>query len=240
MISSSAIALITGAGSGVGRAAAISLAQRGWRIACLGRSRAKLEETARLCEAGERISIATVDVRQAAEVERAAADVIAAWSRIDVLVNAAGTNVPQRSLAEISAKDYHEIIDTNLHGSVHAARAVLPGMRATGSGTIVNVVSTAGRRASSLAGAAYVVSKFGQAGLTQAINAEENQHGIRACSVFPGDIDTSLLDQRPSPPSREQRASMLTVQDVVDCILLAIELPQRAVVEEIIVRPRIT
>ena len=240
MISSSAIALITGAGSGVGRAAAISLAQRGWRIACLGRSRAKLEETARLCEAGERISIATVDVRQAAEVERAAAAVIAAWSRIDVLVNAAGTNVPQRSLAEISAKDYHEIIDTNLHGSVHAARAVLPGMRATGSGTIVNVVSTAGRRASSLAGAAYVVSKFGQAGLTQAINAEENQHGIRACSVFPGDIDTSLLDQRPSPPSREQRASMLTVQDVVDCILLAIELPQRAVVEEIIVRPRIT
>ena len=155
-------------------------------------------------------------------------------------MNAAGTNVPQRSLAEISAKDYHEIIDTNLHGSVHAARAVLPGMRATGSGTIVNVVSTAGRRASSLAGAAYVVSKFGQAGLTQAINAEENQHGIRACSVFPGDIDTSLLDQRPSPPSREQRASMLTVQDVVDCILLAIELPQRAVVEEIIVRPRIT
>ena len=234
------VAIITGAGSGVGRATAVSLTRRGWRVAVCGRTQATLEETARLCEAGDRVRIQIVDVGDADQVERAVAQVISAWSAIAVLVNAAGINVPQRSLEDLSLSHYHDLIDTNLHGSFHAARAVLPCMRSAGGGTIVNVVSIAGKRASSLAGAGYVVAKFGQAGLTQAINAEENRHGIRACAVFPGDIDTSLLDQRPSPPAPEARAAMLSVQDVTDCILLAIDLPLRAVVDEIVVRPRVT
>jgi NADP-dependent 3-hydroxy acid dehydrogenase YdfG len=82
------------------------------------------------------------------------------------------------------------------------------------------------------------MSKFGMAGLTQSINAEERGSGIRACSIFPGDIDTPLLDRRPNPPTAEARARMLTADDVAECALLVIRLPARALVEEIVVRPR--
>jgi len=75
------------------------------------------------------------------------------------------------------------------------------------------------------------------AGLTQSINAEERPNGIRACSIFPGDIDTPILDKRPSPPSPEARQKMLRGEDIAECILLAVKLPPRAVVEEILIRP---
>jgi NAD(P)-dependent dehydrogenase (short-subunit alcohol dehydrogenase family) len=102
----------------------------------------------------------------------------------------------------------------------------------------VNIVSDAAKQASAKAGPAYVMSKCGLAGLTQAINAEEKADGIRACAVFPGDIDTPLLDLRPNPPSGEAREKMLRAEDVAACVMLAIQLPQRAIVEEILVRPR--
>ena len=111
-------------------------------------------------------------------------------------------------------------------------------MRGRKSGTIVNIVSDAGKQASPKAGPAYVMSKFGLAGLTQAINAEEKGNGVRACAIFPGDIDTPLLDRRPAPPPPEARAKMMRAEDIAECALLAINLPARAVVEEIVIRPR--
>ena len=111
-------------------------------------------------------------------------------------------------------------------------------MRTRGSGTIVNVVSDAGKQASPKAGPAYVMSKFGMAGLTQSINAEERGRGVRACAIFPGDIDTPLLNKRPVVPDAEARARMMQPQDIADCVLLCINLPSRVVVEEMLVRPR--
>jgi NAD(P)-dependent dehydrogenase (short-subunit alcohol dehydrogenase family) len=111
-------------------------------------------------------------------------------------------------------------------------------MRRQGEGTIVNVVSDAGLIANAKAGAAYVASKFGVTGLTQSINAEERERGVRACAIFPGDIDTPLLEKRPAPPPAEARAKMLRPEDVAECVMLAINLPQRAVVEQLVVRPR--
>jgi NAD(P)-dependent dehydrogenase (short-subunit alcohol dehydrogenase family) len=102
----------------------------------------------------------------------------------------------------------------------------------------VNIVSDAGKQASPKAGPAYVMSKFGLAGLTQSINAEERGNGVRACAVFPGDIDTPLLEKRPSPPDAEARSRMLQAEDVAACVLLAITLPERAIAEEIVIRPR--
>src|SRR5258705_290248 len=81
------------------------------------------------------------------------------------------------------------------------------------------------KKASPKAGPAYVMSKFGLAGLTQSINSEERSNGVRACAIFPGDIDTPLLDRRPAPPSAEARARMLQPDDVSACALLAISLP---------------
>ena len=84
---------------------------------------------------------------------------------------------------------------------------------------------------------AYVISKFGMTGLNQSINAEEKQNGIRACAIFPGDIDTPLLEKRPTPPPAEARKRMLQSEDVAECAWLSINLPPRAVVEEILIRP---
>src|SRR5207247_3647615 len=120
----------------------------------------------------------------------------------------------------------------------YCLQAFLPEMRKRKSGTIVNIVSDAGKLANPKAGPAYVMSKFGLAGLTQSINVEERGNGIRACAIFPGDIDTPLLDKRPQPPTAEARARMLQSADVAECALLAIHLPPRPIVDEILIRPR--
>lgn len=232
-------AVITGAGSGVGRATALLLARNGWRVAAVGRREHALKETAALAaDASGQVLVCPCDVAAPASVEAMAREVLTAFGAVEVLVNAAGTNTPARSLRELTLERYRELIETNLTGAYLCAQAFLPSMRARSSGTIVNIVSEAGKQASPKAGVAYVISKFGQAGLTQSINAEERANGIRACSIFPGDIDTPILDKRPNPPSAEARARMLQPEDVARCVWLAITLPPRAVVEEILIRPR--
>ena len=149
------------------------------------------------------------DVGDAAAVEAMGLRVLAEFGSVEVLVNAAGTNVPQRALEVLSLADYHEMMNANLNGAYYCVQAFLPQMRARGSGTIVNIVSEAGKAASPKAGPGYVISKFGMAGLTSAINAEERARGIRACSIFPGDIDTPILDKRPAPPDAAARAKMM-------------------------------
>ena len=231
-------AVVTGAGSGVGQAAAIALAREGWRVAILGRREAALKETASLAGAdAKRVVICPCDISDPGAVDQMAARVRSEIGDIEVLVNAAGTNTPARSLKELSLEKYRELVETNLTGAYLCVQAFLPRMRERRSGTIINIVSEAGKQASPKAGVAYVVSKFGMAGLTQSINAEERPNGIRACSIFPGDIDTPILDKRPSPPSAEARQKMLRGEDIAECILLAIKLPPRAVVEEILIRP---
>lgn len=233
------VAVVTGAGSGVGRAVALQLAARGWRVALIGRRRAALNETIALGgRTARRMRAFPCDIGIPAAVARGAVAIVREFGRVDALVNAAGTNIPRRSLAELSRADYRRVLAANLHGAYDCVQAFLPAMRAQGAGTIVNINSEAGRLASAKSGPAYVISKFGLAGLTQSINAEERARGIRACSVFPGDIDTALLDLRPEPPPAEARKRMLHPDDVAACALLAIELPPRALVEEIVVRPR--
>jgi|DewCreStandDraft_4_1066084.scaffolds.fasta_scaffold00455_66 NAD(P)-dependent dehydrogenase (short-subunit alcohol dehydrogenase family) len=232
-------AVVTGGGSGVGRAVALALAQRGWRVAIVGRRAEALAETVRLATPHEALLWPLVcDVSEAPQVEQMAQTVLARWPDLELLVNAAGTNVPRRALFQLSLEDYRAILGANLDGAFYCVRAFLPAMRQQGRGTIVNVVSDAGKWASAKAGPAYVMSKFGLAGLTQSINAEERQHGIRACAIFPGDIDTPLLDKRPEPPPESARARMLRPEDVAACVLFCAEQPPHVIIEELLVRPR--
>jgi NAD(P)-dependent dehydrogenase (short-subunit alcohol dehydrogenase family) len=229
-------AVVTGAGSGVGKAVALALAKERWRVALVGRRRKALESTAQLAGADSCL-VCPCDVGRSDEVRTMAETVLNAFGEVNVLVNAAGTNVPQRNLEVLSEEDFHRIMDANLNGAYYCVQVFLPQMRRQRSGTIVNIVSEAGKWASPKSGPAYVMSKFGQAGLNQSINAEERAHGIRACAIFPGDIDTPLLDKRPEPPSASAREKMLTAEDVAACVLLCIHLPPRAVVEELLLRP---
>lgn len=232
-------AVVTGAGSGVGQAIAIALAQEGWEVALVGRRPDSLEETR--TKAGvqaTRMYPFICDLSVQSQIAEMGSAVLKRFKTIDVLVNAAGTNVPQRSLEVLSDADYHWMMNTNLNGAYFCVQAFLPQMRARKTGTIVNIVSDAARQASPKAGPAYSMSKFGMVGLTQAINGEERPNGIRACAILPGDIDTPLLDKRPSPPPAEARTRMLKAEDVAECALLAIHLPSRAILEEILIRPR--
>jgi len=233
------VVLVTGAGSGVGRACALKLAAEGWSVAMLGRRTQPLNATLALATHSASGHIATFpcDIGEPAAVAAVAKSMLKTFGRIDALVNAAGTNIGRRSLDVLTPADFQATVATNLYGAFNCAHAVLPAMRRQGGGTIININSEAGRKASAKAGAAYVASKFGLAGLTQTINAEERARGIRACSIFPGDINTPLLDKRPVPPPRKARARMLQPEDIAACVWLALSLPARAVVEELLVRP---
>lgn len=239
MNSASPVILVTGAGSGVGRAVALKLAAEGWSVALTGRRVEPLAETVALADVSTapRLAVFPCDVGDATAVQLMRDAVLAHFGCVHAVVAAAGTNTPQRSWAELTAERYHELLATNLHGAFHCVQAFLPHMRQRGAGTFVFINSEAGLRASPKAGVAYVAAKFGLAGLAQSLNAEERTHGIRACSIFPGDIDTAILDLRPNLPSLEARAKMLRPADVAECVWLALHLPPRAIVEELVVRP---
>ncbi len=231
-------AVVTGAGSGVGRAVALKLVEQGWQVALVGRRPETLQETIKLGGKQDRAFLpCTCDIGDDQAVTAMAQQVLEKLGIVEVLVNAAGTNSPRRALEVLSLDDYRAMMDSNLNGAYYCVQAFLPQMRARRAGTIVNVVSVAGKLASAKSGPAYVMSKFGLSGLTQSINAEERSNGIRGCAVFPGDIDTPLLEKRPAPPPLEARRKMLHADDVADCVLLAINLPPRALVEEIIITP---
>jgi NAD(P)-dependent dehydrogenase (short-subunit alcohol dehydrogenase family) len=234
-------AVVTGAGSGVGRAVAVRLAQEGWSVALVGRTAASLNETRTLAGPfADQLFVTPCDVSDPKSVEDMAAEALQELGgTVGALVNSAGTNIPRRAMDVLSVEDFRRLVDINLNGTFYCIHALLPHMRDRGGGTIVNIVSDAGLwGANPKAGTAYVASKFGVTGLTEALNAEERGRGIRACAIFPGDIDTPLLEKRPAPPTAEARQRMLQPEDVAECVMLAINLPQRAVVEQLVVRPR--
>jgi NADP-dependent 3-hydroxy acid dehydrogenase YdfG len=224
----------------VGRATAIALAQAGWEVTLVARREAALAKTIEMApsDTRPRMHLAPGDIIDKRTVETIARNVLEKFGRIDALVNAAGTNIPERSLEKMTEARYREVFDVNLTGALNTIQAFLPAMRKQQAGTIVNINSIAGQNASVLSGASYVMSKFALAGLTQSINAEEARNNIRATSIFPGDINTEILEKRPTPPPPEARAKMLQPEDVAECVLLAINLPARAVVEELRIVPR--
>jgi len=236
---SSPVAVVTGAGSGFGRATVLKFAREGWHVALLGRRADALAETIAQApaEARPRLAALPCDLGQPAAIEATAREVLRRFERIDLLVNAAGNNIPRRALGELSRADYTAVMDANVNGVLYLVQAVLPAMRKQEAGTIVNVGSEAGKQASAKSGAAYVVSKFGLTGLTQTINAEERPNGIRACCIFPGDIDTPLLNKRPTPPPPESRTRMMQPDDIAACVWFVATLPERATIEEILIRP---
>jgi NAD(P)-dependent dehydrogenase (short-subunit alcohol dehydrogenase family) len=228
-------AVVTGAGSGVGRAVALRFAAEGWRVALVGRRAEPLADTIALADPGahERLASFVCDVSAPETVAGMGTAVVGRLGDVDVLVNAAGINVRQRSFETLSLDDWHAVLSTNLYGAYYCVQAFLPRMRERRTGTIININSDVGKVARDLAGPAYVSSKFALSGLTQQINAEERKNGVRACSICPRDINTPLLDKRPQPPPPDVRAGMIQPEDMAECVWLVATLPSRAIVEEI-------
>jgi len=202
----------------------------------MARGREALEATAHA--AGQNLDLLPCDVTDAASVARAIDRLRETWQGIDAVINAAGTNIPARALPALSPDDFRRVVEVNLIGAFNVTHACLPLMRGHERATVVMIVSDAGLIGNAKAGASYVASKFGLTGLTESINAELRADGIRASAIFPGDIDTPLLEKRPAPPDAAARARMLQPDDVADCVMLAVDLPHRDVLEKLVVRPR--
>lgn len=230
--------VITGAGGGVGQAVAQRFAEAGWKLVLVGRGRDKLEAVATQLPA-DSVMIHPCDVSDANQVADLVEAVLLKFGGIDALVNVAGINIPNRKWTDIDPGDFDRVIAINLKGAFNCMRSMLPTLRKR-QGTIVNINSEAGRRATAKAGCAYVAAKYGLAGLTESINAEERLNGLRAISVFPGEINTTLLDQRPEPPPESERLKMVQPEDVAECVWTAVNLPKRTLIEELVVRPTLT
>ena len=235
------VAVVTGASSGLGRAAAVALSRAGADVALVARSAEDLRRVeAEVTQHGRRALPLPLDLADAGLLPPAIARVVDVFGRVDALVNAAGTDVPS-SAEDLTVADWDRVQAVNLRAPFVLAKAVFPHMRQAGRGTIVNVSSVAGKRGWANAGA-YCASKFGLTGLTQALAAEGRAHGIRACVLYPGGMATnwgafSVSDRggpprEPAPPTRA-----LAPDDVASLIVWIAAAPREVVLNEAIVSP---
>jgi NADP-dependent 3-hydroxy acid dehydrogenase YdfG len=230
-------ALVTGGGSGIGLGIAIGLAQEGCRTAIAGRHEDKLRAAAATFAGEPKLLHHVVDVGELASVERLVAWAEKELGKIDILVHSAGVNVVKRTMADLSVEDWEMMVRINATGAYYCMRAVLPGMRKRHDGLIVNISSVAGKRSSLLGGVGYTASKFASTALGTTVGREEAQHGIRVTNIYPGEVDTPILDARPTPVSAEHRARILKPEDVAAAVVMIAGLPPRANVPELIIKP---
>ncbi|WP_417721997.1 SDR family oxidoreductase [Salipiger sp.] len=227
-------AWIIGGGSGLGAASAAALAAGGAHVCLSGRRRDALETVAdRIARAGGSAKVQVLDVANRDAVTATASAV----GGVDILVYSAGTNVPTRALETLDGDDWERIVSINLSGALHCVQAVLPGMRARNSGTVVVISSWAGWRMEPVAGVSYSATKHALPALCETINIEEGQRGIRATCLMPAEAATDVLDTRPNPPSAEARARMLQASDIGDAVAFVASAPARVCMNQIVMSP---
>jgi 3-oxoacyl-[acyl-carrier protein] reductase len=226
------VAVITGAGRGIGAAIAARLARLGAAVVLCGRTRGPLQSTANaISEAGGRAEAFACDVTDLHSVETLAAKVEQTLGRIDMLVNNAGVAGFGGPLHQLAPESWERVLNTNLRGVYYCIRAFAPMMIRASSGHIINISSLAGKNALPN-GAAYAASKWGLNGLSYSVAEELRPHNIRVSVICPGSVDTEL-----SPHVGKDPAKMLQPDDVAHVVaMLATQAPQ-SFVSEILLRP---
>ena len=183
-------ALVTGASSGLGRAVAIALARAGADVALIARSEKELRETEELVfRTGRRALVLPTDLASTTETRGAMERTVESFGRVDVLVNAAGTDTPG-PVVDLEVEGWDRTLEVNLRAPFLLSKAAFPHMRDAGGGTIINISSVAGKKGWANA-SAYCASKFGLTGFTQALADEGKEHGIRAIVLYPGAMSTN-------------------------------------------------
>ncbi len=240
MASTLKTALVTGAGSGIGLGITAALAQMGLRVALVGRDREKLERARAGLDVGrDSAFVAPCDISDRYAVKAVVDQIVTAFDGIDVLVCNAGMNVRNRSMESLDPTDWDRMIATNLTGSYNLVHSVLPSMRQKGNGLIIQICSVSGLRASVLGGIGYSASKFGQSALGICLGREEGSRGIRSSVIYPGEVNTPILDARPVPVAAERREAILQPEDVAAAVKFLVELHPRAHVPELVIKPTV-
>jgi NADP-dependent 3-hydroxy acid dehydrogenase YdfG len=230
-------ALVTGGGTGIGLGIAEALAGAGCRVAIAGRRPDVLQQAVAASKVDPPMISHPVDVTDRTSVAALIRFAEKELRQIDIVVNSAGVNIKRRTMAETDPADWDRVMAINATGVYNVMREVLPAMQQRRDGLIVTISSISGLRASMLGGTAYTASKFAASGLTTAVALEYNKHGIRLTNVYPGEVDTPILEHRPSPVSDDHRARILRPEDVGAAVLMIASLPPRAHVPELVIKP---
>jgi NADP-dependent 3-hydroxy acid dehydrogenase YdfG len=231
------VCLVTGGGSGIGLAVARAFLDEGARVAIAGRDEAKLRHAVLKLAGGDRLTSHAMDVAISDQVQAAVRQLNERWGPIEILVNNAGLNLKERTVRALTPENWQLLLRANLDGAFYCIHAVLPAMLNRRDGVIINISSIAGKRPGPLGGAAYAASKFGMRALGLCLAAEEKDSGIRVSNIYPGEVDTPILEVRPQPVSEEQRQRILRPEDVAAAVLYVATLPPRVSVPELVIKP---
>ncbi len=220
----------------MGQAIALILAQSGAKVAIAGRKMQSLKNTANKYNQNE------ILYKQADVTDRDSIKELFQWfdktlGKIDCLIHAAGINVVMRSMKELTPENWDKLIEINLTGSFNVMHFVLERMRVQKNGLIILINSVAGKRSVPLAGIGYNASKFGMSGLGVGVAEEEKDNGIRITNLYPGEVNTPILENRKNPPSQEHKESILQPEDIASVVLEICGLPDRVHIPELVIKP---
>ena len=227
--------LIIGGGSGMGKAIALKLSNEGSSVSIAGRRKDKLLEVAE--ESNQKIKTHQVDISNRDSIAELFSWFDQEVGELDILINAAGINIAKRSMIQLEPDEWDKVININLTGTYNCMKEALERMRPRKTGLIILINSVAGKRAIPLAGVAYNASKFGMSALGIGVGEEERDNGIRVTNIYPGEVNTPILDERLVPPTPEHRASILQPEDIAEVISTVVHLPPRAHIPELVIKP---
>jgi 3-oxoacyl-[acyl-carrier protein] reductase len=226
------VAVVTGAGRGIGAAIARQIAALGATTVLCGRTKSTLDETARtIGELGGKTEVIPCDVTVLHQLEYAATRVDSTFGRVDILVNNAGIGGFNELLHALPPEEWDRVLNTNLRGVYYAIRAFAPLMIRAYSGHIINISSLAGKNALPK-GAAYAASKWGLNGLTYSVAEELRPHNVRVSVICPGSVDTELGPHTGKDPNR-----MLKPDDVAHAVAMLVTQAPQSFMSEILLRP---
>ena len=235
------VVVITGASMGIGEAIAKTFVECGAQVVLLSRDSGRLEAArARIGHAEQTLALAC-DVRHREEIDRVVGLTMHHFQKIDIWVNNAGHGILD-GVATVNMADVRETFETNLFGAMEAMQGVIPIMKQQRSGTIINISSTAGRRAAALFNA-YSASKFALTAMTEAMRQEVGRHGIRVCIIEPGATTTEVSEGVADPTYRKfihehvTKEGAMKPEDVAGAIVFVASLPPRANVSQLLIRP---
>lgn len=229
------IVVISGGATGIGLALALEFASHGARVVIGSRRQSAIDDAIKT--SGGKLHGRTLDVVDRTGVNSFIQWVTSTVGEIDILVNAAGVNIKDRSMAAMTPEMWDQVMSINATGAYNCIHAVLPSMRERKDGMIINISSVAGKRALALGGVAYSASKFAMTAMGTCIANEVGTEGIRVTNVYPGEVDTPILEQRPVPVTEEHRQKILKPEDIASVVVGLAVLPARVHVPEIVIKP---
>ncbi len=232
--------ILTGAGSGIGRVTAKMLGELGANVFVVGRRENLLKESVKEIEdAGGKGAYLSADLEDGDSAANVAKEAIKAFGNIQYLVNNAGHSSKVRSMRYVEKDDWQSVFNVNVEGVYRLTQAILPNMIENGGGTVVTISSMAAINPGLMGGVPYSSAKAAVAAMMTAMRQELREHGIRSCTIYPAEVDTPILDNRPLPPDEQARSTMMQPEDIAETILLCMRMPHRTIIQDLIVSPTI-